>query len=139
MKTPTILLSCLLLIQVFSFSSASTAGAEESASMTINRFAICQSVVNREPMGTSTTFDDSTREVFAFLEARNISTDLSVSFVWFYQDMEISRYPLPIHQGNRWRTYASKSIAGKTGSWRVEIQDGTNTVLAAQDFMVIGN
>jgi hypothetical protein len=48
----------------------------------------------------------------------------------------VARVPLTIRQGNRWRTYASKKMAGRPGAWRVEIQDAKAAVLATLNFSV---
>ena len=129
----TVLLTFLLLLPAFS-----SAGAQEkeSATMTITRFLTCQTVENREPVEVTNTFSDSTGKAYAYLEAAGISGDVEVSFVWYHGDKEVARVPLSIRQGNRWRTYSSKKLAGRTGAWRVEIQDNNSNALASLNFTV---
>ena len=129
----TVLLTCLLLLPAL---SGAAAQEEESTLITINRFLTCQGVEDREPAGATTSFAAGTEKAYAYLEATGISSDVEVSFVWFHENQEVARVPLSIRQGNRWRTYASKKLTGRTGAWRVEIQDATATILAAVDFTV---
>lgn len=130
----TILLTSLLILPAFSNAIAQEEG--EVAQITINRFLTCQGVEEREPTGATDNFTTGTEKAYAYLEATGISRDVEVSFVWFHGNQEVARVPLSIRQGNRWRTYASKKLAGRTGAWRVEIQDATATILAAVDFTV---
>lgn len=108
----------------------------EPAQMTINRFVICQDVENHEPVGITNTFSADTEAAYAFLEARDVSADVEVDFVWYHGNEELARVPLSIRKGYRWRTYSSKKLAGRTGQWKVEIQDQTGAVLSSLDFTV---
>jgi hypothetical protein len=127
------LLTLLLLLPAL---SSAMAQEEEAAMMTINRFLSCQAVDDHEPTGVTDTFPAATEKVYAYLEATKISADVEVSFVWYHENREMARVPLTIRQGNRWRTYASKKVAGRTGGWRVDIQDATAAVLASLNFTV---
>ncbi len=110
--------------------------ADNTASLTINRLVICSGIENREPVDNVSTFPAGTEMAYAFLEATSISRDVEVSFVWLYDGQEVARVILPIRQGNRWRTYSSKKLSGRAGSWRVEVQDSNSNILAATDFTV---
>lgn len=129
----TMLLTALLLLPAL---STAIAQEDSSALMTINRFLICQAVEDREPVGATDTFTAGTEKAYAYLEATGISADVKISFVWYHGSNEVARVPLSIRQGSRWRTYASKKLAGRTGAWRVEIQDSAAAVLASVDFTV---
>lgn len=128
-----VVLTFLLLLPAFS-----SAMAQEvvSAQMTINRFLTCQTVENREPVGITNTFSNASEKAYAYLEVTGISADVEVSFVWYHGSKEVARVPMSIRQGNRWRTNSSKKLAGRTGAWRVEIQDPNANILASQDFTV---
>jgi hypothetical protein len=108
----------------------------DQAKMTISRFVASRSVENREPVGITNAFTADTEKAYAFLEATDISADVKVDFVWYHDDNEAARVPLSIKKSSRWRTYSSKKLGGRTGSWRVEIQDQSGTVLASIDFTV---
>jgi hypothetical protein len=116
---------------------AAPAGAEEqTASLTINRLVVCSGVENREPVDNVSTFPAGSEVAYAFLEATNVSSDVEVSFVWRHGGSEVARVILPIRAGSRWRTYSSKKLAGRSGSWQVEVQDSSGAVLATVDFTV---
>ncbi len=108
----------------------------ESAQMTVERFVASRNVENHEPVGVTETFSADTEKAYAFLEATNISADVKVDFVWYHGDTEMARVPLSIRKGYRWRTYSSKKLAGRTGNWRVEIQDQSGKSLASLEFTV---
>lgn len=129
----TMLLTALFLLPAF---SGAVAQEEGSALMTINRFLTCQAVEDREPVGATDTFPADTEKVYAYLEATGISADVAINFVWYHGNEEVARVPLSIKQGSRWRTYSSKKLAGRTGAWRIEIQDSAAAVLASVDFTV---
>jgi len=136
-----LIIGAILLLPAFSNAiaeeTAATNGNDEaSAVMTINRFVACQAVEEREPVGTTNTFAAGTETAYAFLEATGISADIQVSFVWMHEGKEVARVPLTIRQGNRWRTYSSKKLAGRPGSWQVEVQDAKEASLASVDFTV---
>lgn len=117
--------------------SAAPVNAEETgASLTINRLVITSGIENREPVDSVSTFPAGTEMAYAFLEATNISSDVEVSFVWLHDGSEVARVILPIRAGSRWRTNSSKKLAGRSGAWRIEVQDGSAAVLAALDFTV---
>ncbi|MDF1578838.1 MAG: DUF2914 domain-containing protein [Desulfurivibrionaceae bacterium] len=134
------LLTTALLTLVLLLPALSSAAAQEEtmapARMTIERFVAAQNVENHEPVGVTDIFAAATEKAYAFLEASNISADVLVDFVWYHGDKEMARVPLSIRKGNRWRTYSSKKLAGRTGKWRVEIQDRSGAGLAALDFTV---
>jgi hypothetical protein len=136
-----LLIGAMLMLAPFSNAIAEEAATtndsdKASAVMTINRFVACQAVEEREPVGTTDTFAAGTETAYAYLEATSISADVQVSFVWIHEEKEVARVALTIRQGNRWRTYSSKKLAGRSGSWRVEVQDAKEAVLASVDFTV---
>jgi hypothetical protein len=118
-------------------STALQAGAQESILVfTVERLVIAGSVENREPVGVVDAFASTTEKVYCFLEARDITKDANINFIWYHGDEEMARIELPLRQGPRWRTYSSKKIAGLKGNWKVELQDEGGTVLQAVEFMV---
>ena len=136
-----LIIGAILLVPAFTSAIAEEAVApsaidDASAVMTINRFVACQAVEEREPVGTTETFAAGTETAYVFLEAASISADVQVSFVWTHESKEVARVPLTIRQGNRWRTYSTKKLAGRSGGWRVEVQDAKEAVLASLDFTV---
>ncbi len=122
-----ILLSLSLVLATSSF-------AQEEASMSISRLITCTGVVDRETEGAAETFSVDTGTVYAFMEANDITADVALDFVWLYEGEETARVTLNVGQGGRWRTYSSKKLGGRTGAWRVEIQDPSGATLASVGF-----
>lgn len=112
------------------------AEGEDTAPFEIARLVIAGSVENLEPVGVVDAFAASTEKVYCFLEARQIKQDTTVRFVWFHGETNTAVVELPLRKGQRWRTYSSKKIGGRTGDWRVEIQDTDGNVLDSIGFMV---
>ena len=103
---------------------------------TINRMVISKDVVNKEPVGIGDFFSAATDKLYCFLEAGNIERDMQVSFVWFWGGQEMARVTLPLQEGNRWRTYSSKNLAGLKGQWKVELHDASGIVHNSVSFTV---
>jgi len=110
--------------------------AQETAGFEVGRFVVCENVVDREPVGVTTTFPAGTEKAYAYLEAKDVKADTTVYFVWSNEGAELARVPLNLGAGSRWRTYSSKTLFAMTGNWRVEIQDEGGAVLASADFKV---
>ena len=129
-----ILVSFMLL--PFSYSFAEEAPQQTISIFTVERFVVAGSIENIEPVGIVDAFSSATEKVFCFLEARDISEDTSVSFVWYLGDTKKATVDLPIKAGKRWRTYSSKKLGGQKGEWKVELQDVNGTVQRTLTFTV---
>lgn len=112
------------------------AAAMDDPGFVITRMVISKNIVDKEPVAVSDTFSADTEKIYCFLEAGNIEKDTTVSFVWYYQDREMARVSLPLRKGMRWRTYASKKLAGLKGNWKVELEEATGIVLNSVTFQV---
>ncbi len=96
--------------------------SKETAGFTIARLVVGTGVDQREPVGVGETFPASTEKVYCFLEAKDISKDTEISFVWFHGGKEVQKVSLPLKMGSRWRTYVSKNLGGLKGEWKVELR-----------------
>ncbi len=121
---------------IFLLSFFSPAASMDDPGFTFERMVMCAGIVDREPVAVANTFSADTEEVFCFLEVENIDEDTTVSFVWYYGDREMARVSLPLEKGKRWRTYASKKVAGLKGDWKVELQDSSGIILHTVSFQV---
>ena len=110
--------------------------AQDDAIFTISRMVIAGSVEDREPVGVVDEFAASTERVYCFLEATQIKEDFTVKFVWYHGDQKNAEVELQLRQGSRWRTYSSKKLGARTGSWTVELQDTEGNVLHSIGFTV---
>jgi hypothetical protein len=102
----------------------------------IKSMVTSQNVVDREPVGVTETFPPGTERVYCFLEALNIEEDTEVTMVWYHNDRETARVTLPLAKGPRWRTYASKDVAGQPGAWSVDLLESSGIVLNTLPFTV---
>jgi len=109
---------------------------KEGAEMAISRMVVGTAVENREPKAVAEAFPATTEKVFCFLEASNIPKDMELTFVWTYKDKEIHKTTLPIKAGAKWRTFASKTVKGMKGDWKVEIKDVSGKVLKDVKFKI---
>ena len=121
---------------IFLLTFHAPAASMDDPGFTIERMVMCAGIVDREPVAIADTFAADTEKVFCFLEAGNIDADTMVSFVWYFADREMARVSLPLEKGKRWRTYASKKIAGLKGDWKVELQDSSGIILHTVSFQV---
>jgi hypothetical protein len=109
---------------------------QESPGFTIAQMVVCENVENRSPVGEAEVFLASTPKVYSYLEAKDITEDTNVSFVWYFEENQVAKVDLTLRKGSRWRTYASKNIATFKGDWKVELQDESGKVLKAIAFRV---
>lgn len=122
---------------VFFLSSDVTAArAQDGPGFDVARFVVCEGVSDREPVGVTNTFQAETEKAYAFLEARNIEANGEVDFVWIHEGVELDRIRLKLGAGPRWRTYSAKSLHGRVGNWRVELQGMDGKVITSADFKV---
>jgi hypothetical protein len=112
------------------------AAAKEKPPFTIARAVIATGVENLEPAGATETFPPTTEKVYCFIEATEVSKDTEVTFVWYHDATELSKFSLPLKEGPRWRTYADKTLYGMKGDWKVEIQDSAGNVVKELGFKV---
>jgi len=135
MKKIFIYLTALAVIMTTGF--VSPAAADETAKFTIGRLVVCSNVVAMEPeLGKEEKFPLSLGKVYCFLEARQISADTKISFVWRHNGITQATVPVMLKQGWRWRTYSYKKLEGMSGNWTVEIHDASGTLVDSVTFAV---
>lgn len=126
----------LAAVSALFITSLSAKAQETERAFRIERFVIAGSVENLEPVGMVDMFSAVTERVYSFLEAKDISRDSTVFFVWYYGEELKATVELPLRKGTRWRTYSSKKLGGLKGEWKVELQDADRNVLDSVAFMV---
>lgn len=139
-KLSILFLAGMLCLTLFTLSGAQDESQSGQAAgeqlFQVARLVIAGSIDNLEPVGIVDAFAASTEKVYCFLEANQIREDTTASFVWYHGETKMAAVDLPLRQGARWRTYSSKKLGGKTGDWRVEIQDAEGNVLEVVGFTV---
>ncbi len=140
MKKSTVLIFAIaLLLCIFPMASgyaAEEAGGGGDSAITVSRLLIAGSIEDREPVGIVNAFSSSTEKVYCFLEAKDIQEETTVIFVWYYGGHKTATVELPVGKSPRWRTYSSKKLGGRTGEWKVELQDSGGTILDSVIFTV---
>lgn len=81
-------------------------------------FVLTSKMESREPTDALEAFtkDHSTAYAFARVSATE-STD--VTFVWYRNGQEQTRFKSPVHAAKRWRTFSSVKL--KPGEWKVQL------------------
>ena len=117
------------------FTLPAVSSAQEAIQLEVDVSAICEDVVNLEPVNTSVSFPVTIGRICCFTRILGANEPTTITHVWYYGMDERSRVDLII-KGNRWRTYSSKIIqAHEMGSWRVEVLDPGGTVLKVMQFI----
>lgn len=102
----------------------------------IARFVVAADIKDKEPVGAADKFAAGTEKIYCFLEAKNITKDSEISFVWICNQKEMLKTPLTLKAGSRWRTHANKTLRGLKGDWRVELRDASGKSLKEVNFKV---
>jgi hypothetical protein len=106
-----------------------TAFAAEGIS--VNRLIMCHGVANHEPTTPTDTFTPGTAVCFADF---NVAQDQKVTFVWFLDGKEASRFAIEVKKSPRWRTWANRTVS--TGAWKCAILDSAGNLLREVGFTV---
>lgn len=117
-------------------SLCSGAAFAQEAGFTVSRLVVGTGVENLEPVGVADSFPANVEKLYCFLEATDVAQDTPVFFVWLHEGNEIARVELQVRASARWRTYTSKLLGGRTGSWSVQLEDAGGAVLNSVSFTV---
>jgi len=109
--------------------------AEES-DFVLGRFLTCQKIVDREPVGETSSFPKETVKVYAFIEALDVVKDTDVKIQWLFEGKQTAMIELTLGTSKRWRTFSSKRIGLRRGSWEVRLLDGQDNILRSLKFTV---
>lgn len=97
-------------------------------------FVMARDVVDREPIGMTTTFSPQDGRAFAYAKIDNPGAPTHVSFVWLYDDALYATVDMEIGTSVRWRTWSSAELS--LGAWRVQIVSPDGDVLSETAFTV---
>jgi hypothetical protein len=132
MKEVTFFLAFLFILVLL---PASSSGQTETK-MEIARILLCEGIENREPVNESVDFSPDVSTIFCFTEIQNIGNPTTITHRWYHGDKLMANVPL-IVEGDRFRTWSSKSIAPQTvGEWKVEIANEAEEILGEITFRV---
>ena len=135
MKLHHIIIGIITVLSLTLFFS-STSLSMDDPGFIINRMIMCEDIADKEPVNATGTFSADIEKVYCFFEAKEIENDTTVTFVWYFESKEMARVSLPLTQGMRWRTFASKKLLGLKGHWKVELQESSGIILNTVSFQV---
>ena len=108
----------------------------QAAELSVETSAVCEDVVDREPVNPGNSFSVSVRRLYYFTKIVGADTATEVTHVWWWGTDERARITLPIG-GSSWRTFSSKAIQShESGTWRVEVIDASGNNLETVEFTV---
>jgi hypothetical protein len=108
----------------------------DDAGLQIESAAVCQDVVDREPVGISDVFAKETPRVFCYCRVVGAAGETQVTHNWYYKGSLKASVKLNVRSPN-WRTWSSKTIIPEwTGEWMVEILSADGTPLESIIFYV---
>ncbi len=120
-----VLLACLA-TAVFSIGLA---GAQDRTGLTIEKSAICQDVVDRQPVGVGDVFPKEISKLYCFTKVVGARSETTITHNWYYNGDLKASVVLPVRSPN-WRTWSSKTMdPSMTGEWMVEILAADGTAL----------
>ena len=127
--------STILAVTTVSFFFSITSVAQ-AAGLSVETSAICEDVVDREPVDEGTSFSVSVGRLYYFTKIVGAETATEVTHVWWFGSVERARITLPVG-GSSWRTHSSKVLqAHEIGTWRVEVIDADGNNLETVEFTV---
>ena len=125
----------LFLVAVFLFLPVVTQ-AQEAVSLDVAVAAICQDVVDREPVDAGISFPVSVGTLYCFTKITGAQSPTQITHVWYFGATERARVDLDIKSAT-WRTWSSKIIqTHEVGAWRVDVLDSAGTVLKELQFEI---
>jgi hypothetical protein len=110
--------------------------AKEATGMSIAKLVVGTDVKDKEAVGVAETFPSSTAKVICFLEAKSITEDTKITFVWIYNGKELLKTDMTLKAGPKWRTRADKNLRGQKGDWKVEVRSAAGDILKDVKFKV---
>lgn len=132
LSKPTVLI--VLVATFLGFTVAAV--AQEAPSLEVAVAAICQDVVDREPVDAGVSFSASVGTLYCFTKITGAQDPTKVTHVWYFGAEERARVELDVNSDN-WRTWSSKIIqAHEIGSWRVDVLNEAGTVLKQLQFEI---
>lgn len=120
-------------VQAQTTSAAPSAATAAAATASVSQAQFTTAVSNREPADNITTLDNSHNQV-TFFTVLNGATGQTITHRWQYQGQTRSEVKFE-PKANHWRVWSTKTLLpGQTGTWTVQVVDGSGNVLASKTF-----
>lgn len=106
----------------------------QAADLKVADGVITTAIENQMPVDQIESYRADFGKLYCFTRIVGAQEDTVITHVWYYQDNELARVPLPIRSSN-WRTYSSKRVLPQwAGEWKVVILDENENELATIPF-----
>lgn len=102
----------------------------------VKRAVICSGVSNHEPTDSLTTIPATTNKVFFFTEIAGLEGK-TVTHRWLKDGAKVADVRISVAT-NRYRCHSSRSVAGKSGQWSVQLLSEDGEKLIERSFTVGG-
>ena len=133
-------IALIILLSIFLYSGTVVSqeqGKSEEDSLLIQKFAFCESVKDREPVGVSTEFPSDIGRVYLWTSIYGADQPTEIKHVWYYGVQKMREITLGIKY-RRTRTWSYKNILPQwAGDWHVEVVDEQGRVLKKLSFKII--
>ncbi|MBU6422264.1 MAG: DUF2914 domain-containing protein [Gammaproteobacteria bacterium] len=111
--------------------STPSATPAAAATASVSQAQFTTAVTNREPADDISTLDNSHTQVFFFTALKDAAGQ-TITHRWQYNGQTMAEVKFE-PKANHWRVWSSKTlIPGQTGTWTVEVVDGSDKVLASK-------
>ena len=109
---------------------------EKDQGITVAEYAVCEDVVERQPVNAQTAFPSSIGKVFFWTTITGAKEPTEIKHVWYHEGIQIADVTLTI-QYPQHRTWSYKTIMPEwTGNWSVEVLDSNAKVLKKVNFTI---
>jgi len=100
----------------------------------VRRAVICSGVSNHEPIDSLTTVPHGVGKVFFVTEVAGLEGK-TITHRWTKDGNKMADIRISI-ASNRYRCHSSRSVAGRSGNWTVQVLDDDGDVIAERRFTV---
>jgi hypothetical protein len=95
--------------------------------------AVCRAIEKNQCEGSSSRFTSDVGKLHGFSQVVNVPD--KIVHVWFFKDKELGRLEIKAPNAPRWKAFSNVTVArNMAGPWRLEVRDGSGTVLATFNF-----
>lgn len=92
-------------------------------------------IENRNIVGESTVFSDSTEQLSAWSLIEGAQTPTEIKHVWLFEGKEVLTITLKVNS-THFRTYSRIQVMGRKGNWAVQVLDENGSLVTSEDFQV---
>ncbi|HEX6791845.1 MAG TPA: DUF2914 domain-containing protein [Candidatus Krumholzibacteria bacterium] len=107
---------------------------DDHSGASVRRAVICSGVSNHEPTDSLATLPSSMGKVFFFTEITGLEGK-TITHRWIKDGAKVADIRISV-ASNRYRCHSSRSVAGKTGNWTVQVLNEDGDRLVERTFTV---